>query len=123
VTTQTATICEECGLEKNRWKSNNGKGFERHGEAFCCQGCFLGIGCTCVETGVRRVVVVGGSAPAPVTKAKVGRQVRAWGSKIASLENQARNRQAAPPAAVRQELEKAKEGARAAAGKARVKRP
>jgi len=39
-------ICPVCGMEQGEW-SNDGKGFSRDGETYCCKGCADGTGCTC----------------------------------------------------------------------------
>ena len=45
--TQKAEImtCPECGMAREKWP--NPKGYEKNGQAFCCQGCAEGSGCTC----------------------------------------------------------------------------
>lgn len=38
--------CRECGLPRSEWE-NAGRGFVRYGQAYCCEGCADGSGCTC----------------------------------------------------------------------------
>ena len=45
-TTKTQT-CPECGMTKDEWEGNNGRGVERNGKTYCCDGCASGTGCTC----------------------------------------------------------------------------
>ena len=42
-------ICPACGMTKSEWKGNNGQGYTREGQIFCCAGCAEGTGCTCLE--------------------------------------------------------------------------
>jgi hypothetical protein len=45
---QTKTqACPVCGMEKSEWKANAGKGVEKSGQTFCCEGCANGKECTC----------------------------------------------------------------------------
>lgn len=99
-----ANICEECGIPESEWKANNGEGYARHNVRYCCQGCFLGIGCSCKETGVRRVVVVNQQQNKTAYVKKMDRQVKEWESKIASLEASAKERSAEKNTAVRREM-------------------
>jgi hypothetical protein len=40
-------ICVGCGMEKSEWKGNEGKGYMKDGQMFCCEDCAEGIECTC----------------------------------------------------------------------------
>lgn len=42
-----AQKCPECEMEKSEWKGNDGKGVEKNGKRYCCDGCASGTGCTC----------------------------------------------------------------------------
>lgn len=39
--------CPTCGMTSNKFGANNGLGFEKEGDIYCCRGCAEGIGCTC----------------------------------------------------------------------------
>ncbi len=41
--------CPSCGMGKHLWTGNGGKGIEKDGQTYCCQGCAdQGVsGCTC----------------------------------------------------------------------------
>jgi hypothetical protein len=40
-------ICVGCGTEESEWKGNQGKGYMKEGQVFCCKDCAEGIECTC----------------------------------------------------------------------------
>jgi hypothetical protein len=71
-------VCEECGLRRKEWKGNNGRGIDSRGILACCQGCCEGAGCTCKETGVRRVVVAKLDEAEATALEKMGRKIRKW---------------------------------------------
>jgi hypothetical protein len=39
--------CPACGMTKDQWKGNGGRGVSRGGRTYCCDGCANGTGCTC----------------------------------------------------------------------------
>jgi hypothetical protein len=39
--------CPRCGMHRNDWKGNNGRGVTREGQTYCCDGCANNTGCTC----------------------------------------------------------------------------
>ncbi len=39
--------CSKCGLPKSQWTGNNGQGYTKDGQAYCCEGCADNTGCTC----------------------------------------------------------------------------
>jgi hypothetical protein len=41
-------ICVGCGTEESEWKGNQGKGYMKGGQVFCCKDCAEGIECTCI---------------------------------------------------------------------------
>jgi hypothetical protein len=41
--------CLSCGMDREDWSANQGEGFKKEGETYCCQGCAEGTGCTCAE--------------------------------------------------------------------------
>ena len=43
-------MCPRCGMNQKDWTANEGRGFNKEGESYCCQGCAEGTGCTCEET-------------------------------------------------------------------------
>ena len=99
-------ICEECGLRRADWTGNDGRGIETRGVLACCAGCCEGVGCTCKETGVRRVVVAMNPEENQRTYVKkMGRQIKNWKSEIQKLEKQARKRGAGANAALKKEME------------------
>ncbi len=46
---QEEKVCPGCGMKKNEWKGNKGRGFEGDDDVYCCKGCSEGSGCTCAE--------------------------------------------------------------------------
>lgn len=40
-------ICAGCGMHKSSWEANNGKGYLKGGETYCCKDCAEGIECVC----------------------------------------------------------------------------
>jgi TolA-binding protein len=97
-------ICEECGLRRQEWKGNNGRGVSARGVLACCVGCSEGLGCSCKETGVRRVVVVNQEDNKKQYVGKMDRQMKEWQKRIEQLESRARNRNAEQNAVVKKEL-------------------
>lgn len=41
--------CPNCGMAREEWQGNEGRGYEADGVTYCCQGCAEGTGCTCVQ--------------------------------------------------------------------------
>ena len=41
----TAQTCPTCGMDKKDWATSHG--YPLGGEAYCCEGCAVGTGCTC----------------------------------------------------------------------------
>ena len=39
--------CPKCGMPKREWQGNNGQGYTKDGQTYCCQGCAEKTGCTC----------------------------------------------------------------------------
>jgi hypothetical protein len=39
--------CPNCGMSREDWQGNNGQGYARGRETYCCEGCAMGSGCTC----------------------------------------------------------------------------
>jgi len=39
--------CPVCKMEQHEWKDNNGEGYAKDGQTYCCQGCAEKTGCTC----------------------------------------------------------------------------
>ncbi len=39
--------CPRCGMPHNDWKGNQGQGFQRGDQTYCCEGCANNTGCTC----------------------------------------------------------------------------
>lgn len=97
-------ICEECGLRRAEWTGNNGHGVEAHGVLACCMGCCEGVGCTCKETGVRRVVVVNNEQKKNAYVKKMDRQMKDWRSRIRDLESRTKSRGADQNVAIRKEM-------------------
>jgi hypothetical protein len=46
-TTVTEKICVGCGMPENSWKGNNGRGYLKGEETYCCRDCAEGVECTC----------------------------------------------------------------------------
>jgi hypothetical protein len=40
-------ICIGCGVPRNRWRGNNGRGYWKGEETYCCKDCAEGIECAC----------------------------------------------------------------------------
>lgn len=97
-------ICEECGIRQTDWKGNNGRGIQAHGVLACCAGCGEGIGCTCKETGVRRVVVVNTEENKKAYVKKMDRQIHDWQGKIKGLEKRAKKRDAEKNPAIAEKM-------------------
>ena len=43
------TMCSRCGLMRDEWSANRGKGLMENGEVYCCRGCVEDEGCTCED--------------------------------------------------------------------------
>ena len=97
-------VCEECGLRRTEWTGNGGHGVEAHGVLACCMGCCEGIGCTCKETGVRRVVVVNNEQKKNAYVKKLGRQLHDWQTRISDLESRAKARKADQNQSIRKKM-------------------
>jgi hypothetical protein len=41
------TSCARCGMEKQDWRGNQGRGYPNEGDVYCCKGCAEDTGCTC----------------------------------------------------------------------------
>jgi hypothetical protein len=42
-------VCPGCGMPEPEWKGDNGNGYlADDGHNYCCEGCALETGCTCV---------------------------------------------------------------------------
>jgi hypothetical protein len=42
-------LCPGCGKPESQWKASGGRGFSADdGYTYCCDGCALQTGCTCV---------------------------------------------------------------------------
>lgn len=41
-------VCPNCGMDRSEWKGNQGKGYSKDGETYCCRGCAQGTDCTCI---------------------------------------------------------------------------
>ena len=98
------TVCEECGLRRTEWTGNNGHGVEAHGVLACCMGCCEGIGCTCKETGVRRVVVVNNEQKKNAYVKKMDRQMKDWETRIRDLEKRSQSRKAEQNVSIKKEM-------------------
>jgi hypothetical protein len=44
---QTDEICVGCGIHKSSWNGNNGRGYLKGEERYCCRDCTELIDCTC----------------------------------------------------------------------------
>jgi hypothetical protein len=44
-------VCPGCGLERNAWQGNGGRGYPTDGGFHCCQACAEGVDCTCTAQG------------------------------------------------------------------------
>ncbi len=40
-------VCPTCGMDRKDWSKT--QGYQQGGEAYCCEGCAEGTGCTCSE--------------------------------------------------------------------------
>ena len=40
--------CPNCGMAREEWQGNGGQGCEIGDKTYCCQGCAIGTGCTCL---------------------------------------------------------------------------
>jgi hypothetical protein len=40
-------VCIGCKIHRNTWKGNNGRGYSKDGETYCCRDCAEGIECMC----------------------------------------------------------------------------
>jgi hypothetical protein len=47
VGTDEIRVCARCDIRKSGWGDNNGRGFEKEYQVYCCQGCSENTGCTC----------------------------------------------------------------------------
>jgi hypothetical protein len=43
------SMCSRCGLMREEWSANRGKGLMQNGEIYCCLGCANDEGCTCED--------------------------------------------------------------------------
>ena len=43
--------CPNCGLSRDDWQGEEGKGYTKERETYCCRGCAEGTGCTCDRRG------------------------------------------------------------------------
>jgi hypothetical protein len=98
-------VCEECGLRRAEWTGNSGRGIEARGVLACCAGCCEGIGCTCKETGVRRVVVANIDANKKAYVKKMDSRMKEWQSEIKKLEKKAKKRGADENVALKREMD------------------
>jgi hypothetical protein len=46
-------VCPGCGLERNAWRGNGGRGYPTDGGPHCCRACAEGIDYTCTAQGAR----------------------------------------------------------------------
>jgi|GEM_PF-2307544 len=49
VEVKSETACVRCGLLKEDWSGNHGKGVQAAHGMYCCKGCATDQGCTCVK--------------------------------------------------------------------------
>lgn len=47
--TKSKATCPECGMSAKDWTGNQGKGIEKNGTRYCCEGCAQGTGCICED--------------------------------------------------------------------------
>jgi hypothetical protein len=40
-------ICAGCGIESSEWQGNQGKGFMKNDQLYCCRDCAEDIECNC----------------------------------------------------------------------------
>jgi hypothetical protein len=40
-------FCSRCGMAREEWTGNKGRGVIESGEYYCCKGCAEDAGCTC----------------------------------------------------------------------------
>lgn len=40
-------VCAGCGMPKDEWVGNEGEGFKKGDQWFCCEGCAQQTGCEC----------------------------------------------------------------------------
>jgi len=40
-------VCVGCGMESDEWEGNDGKGYDKDGQPYCCKECAGGIECSC----------------------------------------------------------------------------
>jgi len=40
-------VCTRCAIPQKGWGDNSGRGFEKDGRVYCCEGCAGNSGCTC----------------------------------------------------------------------------
>ena len=39
--------CPRCSMAEKEWKGGDGRGVDKSGQTFCCDGCANNTGCTC----------------------------------------------------------------------------
>ncbi len=53
--------CPNCGMSRDDWKGEDGQGYAKDRETYCCRGCGEGTGCTCgVEPDTGSAIVTPG---------------------------------------------------------------
>jgi hypothetical protein len=40
-------ICSGCGIESSAWRGNQGRGYMKNGQVYCCRDCSEDIECNC----------------------------------------------------------------------------
>lgn len=45
----TEQTCSNCGMKKNEWSWNQGEGYRKDGNTYCCKGCAENSECTCLN--------------------------------------------------------------------------
>lgn len=45
--TEEKQTCAQCEITRKGWGDNSGRGFEKEGRVYCCEGCSEETGCTC----------------------------------------------------------------------------
>jgi hypothetical protein len=41
-------ICSGCGIESSKWKGNQGRGYMKNGQIYCCRDCAADVECNCL---------------------------------------------------------------------------
>ncbi len=50
--------CPNCGMSRDEWQGEDGQGYTKDRETYCCRGCAEGKGCTCkTEHGAESAIV------------------------------------------------------------------